>query len=111
MECVDLPSRTFICQKCDKKIIERQDLRGFSIDKGDGKKDIELEYYDVCEKCGLKEIKERRFKLRVAGAIEMGIISFDLFRAWQDNIISKKDFVETLQNNEKLFKPTKKEVI
>lgn len=93
--------RIFTCQKCKETIKERNDLKGFTVDKI---KDVELEYFDICQKCGLKAIKDQRFKLRVAGAIEMNIINYDLFNAWRNGQISQKDFLETLQNNEKMFK-------
>jgi len=92
--------RRFTCFKCNKQVKERDDLRGFSVNR-DTKKQVELEYYDVCVRCGNKEVKNQKFKLRVAGALEMQIISVDLFNGWKNGIISQKDFIETLQDLEK----------
>lgn len=105
-------TRSFICVECKKLIKERGDLRGFTVDKV---KEVELEYFNICDKCGAKRIKEQRFKLRIASSISLGIISYDLFNGWQNGAISKKDFLETLQDNERLFKKSqlskKKKVI
>lgn len=105
-----MPKRFFTCEICGKPGSETTDLKGFKIDN---EKEVELEYFNVHDKCGRKEMKKQKLKLRIANAIDQGIISKDLFDGYKAGIISQKDFIETLQHAEKtiVFKETKKEVI
>ena len=95
-----MQTRRFVCEKCGKKCSEKRDLQYL---KGLITNDMstEMEYYDMCEKCGRKQLKKERFTMRIGSAIEQKLIDPSFVEKWKNKEISQKEFLETMQRKEK----------
>lgn len=103
-------NRKFICDTllggCGKKCQEPRGMSGFrGYVGGTVPKDIEVEYVDLCEKCGNKKLKEQKLLIRVTGAATANILSEDdlkTFAKWGNlSPNEKRIFIENLQRKEK----------
>ena len=102
--------RKFICDPnlggCGKKTKEPRGMQGFrGYVGGSVPKNIEIEYVDLCEKCGTKKLKEQKLLMRVTGAASAGILTEEemkTFGKWpQLSKYEKRMFIEEFQRKEK----------
>lgn len=109
--------RKFICDPdlggCGKKAHEPRGVQGFrGFVGGNVPRDVEVEYYDLCEKCGNDKLKEQKLLIRVTGAASAGILDEEelkLFAGWGKlTPFQKRIFIENLQRKEKFAKNQQK---
>ena len=110
--------RRFICDVdlggCGKKTHEPRGLEGFrGFVGGNIPKNVEVEYFDLCEKCGDKKIREQKLLIRVTGAASAGILTEEelkIFGNWGKlSAFQKRVFIENLQRKEKYAQKIQKE--
>lgn len=103
-------NRKFICDPnlggCGRKCQEPRGMSGFrGYVGGTVPKDIEVEYVDLCPKCGDKKLREQKLLIRVTGAATAGILSEDdlkTFAKWGSiSPNQKRIFIENLQQKER----------
>ena len=102
--------RKFICDPnlggCGKKTKEPRGMSGFrGYAGGSVPRDIEIEYVDLCEKCGNKRLKEQKLLMRITAAATANILTEEelkTFGRWPKLSPSEKRiFIEEFQRKEK----------
>ena len=71
--------RKFVCDPllggCGKNCKEQRGLKGFrSYVGGVDEKEVEVEYVDLCEKCGKAKLREQKLLMRVTDAAAAEIL-------------------------------------
>ncbi len=101
--------RKFTCNislgGCGRTTSEPRGMNGFrGFAGGNVPRDIEIEYVDLCEKCGNKKLKEQKLLTRVTGAASAGLLTNDelkIFGQWgKISSFEKRIFIEKLQNRQ-----------
>lgn len=103
-------NRKFTCDTalggCGRKTQEPRGMQGFrGYVGGNVPRDIEIEYVDLCDKCGNKKMKEQKLLMRVTAAATAGLLSDDelkVFGNWGNlSPNEKRIFIENLQQRER----------
>lgn len=110
---MNVTKRKFTCDTslggCGKKCSEPRGMSGFrGYAGGNVPRDIEIEYVDLCPKCGNKKLKEQKLLVRVTSAASADLLTEDELKSFANwgNISpnEKRIFIENLQRKERLAK-------
>jgi len=102
---IDRGYRQFKCLDCGKTVREPRGFTGFNITNKEAKaQNVEIEYFDYCEKCGKTRLKEEKQRNRIIQVMSTGIVSEEMVKGYMGGKISKKVFWEEVNRQEKILR-------